>query len=440
MVRIASEMDAIGFHSLEAWGGATFDVAFRYLNEDPWDRLRTLKQLIRHTPLQMLLRGQSLVGYRHYADDVVNAFVRYAAETGIDIFRVFDALNDERNMETSLKAIKKAGKHAQLTICYSLTGRKMGGPIYNLDYFVNKAIVLQDMGADSICIKDMAGILAPDDAYTLVSALKKSLRVPVQLHTHYTAGMASMSCLKAIEAGVDVIDTALAPYAMRTGQPAVEPIVVALEGTDRDTGLDLPALLKLGAYFESISAKYHEFMNNTRMSIVDSAVLEHQIPGGMISNLVAQLKQVGALNRIDEVYAEVPQVRREFGYPPLVTPTSQIIGVQAVQNVIVGRYKLIPTQVMDYFYGLYGRPPASVDPEIRDKVLKRYKKGQIPVTGRPADYLEPELENARHAVQEYSQNIGDVLIAALYPAEGANFVKAKYTSSGSTENKDNIPH
>ena len=426
MLKIASDMDKIGFHSVEVWGGATFDVAIRYLNEDPWDRLRILKRLFRNTPLQMLLRGQSLVGYRHYADDVVASFVQHAAATGIDIFRVFDALNDERNMEAALKAIKKAGKHAQLSICYSLTGRKMGGPIFNLEYFVRKAEIFQDMGADSVAIKDMAGLLAPDDAFTLVGALKKALRVPIQLHTHYTAGLASMTLLKAAEAGLDIADTALAPFSMRSSQPPVEPIVVALEGTSRDTGLDLVALLKLGDYFESVTGKYKEFLNQTKVSMIDAGVLQHQVPGGMISNLVSQLKASGALDRLQEVYEEIPRVRKELGYPPLVTPTSQIVGVQAVQNVIVGRYKLIPTQVMDYCYGLYGKPPAPIDPEILKLVLRRYKKGQTPVTGRPADYLEPEMGKARAAVKDFTEDLGDVLTAAIYPIDGVKFVESKY--------------
>lgn len=425
MTAIASEMDRAGFHSMEVWGGATFDVAIRFLNEDPWERLRTLKRLLPNTPLQMLLRGQSLVGYRHYADDVVASFVKHAAAAGIDVFRVFDALNDERNMETSLNAIKASGKHAQLSICYSLTERKMGGPIYNLDYFLDKARIMQEMGADSICIKDMAGLLSPDDAFTLVGALKKVLRVPLQLHTHYTAGLASMSCLKATEAGVDIIDAALAPFAMRSGQPAVEPLVVALEGTDRDTGLDLASLLKFGDYFETVASKYRDLMNDTRVAVIDTAVLKHQVPGGMISNLVSQLKMAGALGRLHEVYEEIPRVRKDLGYPPLVTPTSQIVGVQAVQNVLVGRYKLVPTQVMDYCYGLYGRPPAPVDPAVQQIVLKHYKKGKTPVAGRPADYLEPELDRAKEAVKGLTENMEDVLTTALYPIDGLNFVKRK---------------
>ena len=426
MVPIAAEMNKAGFYSMEVWGGATFDVPTRFLNEDPWERPRVLKKLIPDTPLQMLLRGQNLVGYRHYADDVVTAFVHHAAEVGIDIFRVFDAVNDERNFETSLKAIKECGKHAQLSICYSLTERKMGGPVYNLDYYVNKALIIQDMGADSLCIKDMAGLIAPDDAYTLVKALKKALRIPVHLHTHYTSGMASMSCLKAIEAGVDIIDTALAPFALRSSHPAIEPIVVALQGTPRDTGLKLAHLFKLGQYIESIAPKYRDYLDTTRMAVIDTGVLMHQIPGGMTTNLVAQLREQNALDRIDEVYEELPRVRKELGYPPLVTPTSQIVGVQAVNNVLVGRYKLVSRQVQDYVYGLYGKPPAPIDPEVQEIVLKHYPRGKTPVTCRPADLLEPELDKAREAVKDFTQDIGDVLTAAIYPITGLRFLKWKY--------------
>lgn len=426
MEPIAGEMDKAGFYSIEVWGGATFDVAIRFLNEDPWERPRILKRLMPNTPLQMLIRGQNLVGYRHYADDVVTAFVYHAAEVGIDIFRVFDAVNDERNFETCLKAIKECGKHAQLSLCYSLTEPKMGGPVYNLDYYINKALILRDMGADSLCIKDMAGLIAPDDAYELIKALKQALRIPVQLHSHYSSGMASMSCLKAIEAGVDIIDTALAPFALRSSHPAIEPIVVALQGTPRDTGLDLTHLFKLGQYIESIAPKYRDFLNTTRMSVIDTDVLVHQVPGGMLSNLVTQLRELGALDRIEEVYQEIPRVRKELGYPPLVTPTSQIVGVQAVQNVLVGRYKLVSTQVMDYVYGLYGKPPAPIDPEVQKIVLKYYERGQTPVTCRPADLLEPELDKARETIKDFTQDIGDVLINALYPIAGLRFLKWKY--------------
>ena len=426
MEPIAAEMNKAGFYSMEVWGGATFDVATRFLNEDPWERLRILKKLVPDTPLLMLLRGQNLVGYRNYADDLVTAFVHHSARVGVDIFRVFDALNDERNFETCVKAIKESGKHAQLAICYSLTEPKMGGPVYNLDYYVNKALAFQDMGADSLCIKDMAGLIAPDDAYRLIKTLKGVLKIPIQLHTHYTSGMASMSCLKAIEAGVDIIDTALAPFALRSSHPAIEPIVAALKGTPRDTGLDMAHLFKLGQYIESIAPKYRDFLNTTRMAPIDIGVLMHQIPGGMISNLTSQMREVGVLDRLDEVYEEIPRVRKELGYPPLVTPTSQIVGVQAIQNVLVGRYKLVSRQVQDYCYGLYGKPPAPIDPKIQEIVLKHYKGGQTPITCRPADTLEPELDKAKEAVKDISQDIGDVLITAIYPITGLRFLKWKY--------------
>lgn len=426
MIGIAGEMNRAGFHSIEVWGGATFDVATRFLNEDPWDRPRILKKLMPGTPLQMLVRGQNLVGYRHYADDVVTAFIHQASDAGIDIFRVFDALNDERNLEACLKAIKECGKHAQLSICYTLTGPKMGGEIFNLDYYVNKALILQKMGADSVCIKDMAGLIAPDDAYSLVKALKEVLNVPVQLHTHYTSGMGSMACAKAAEAGVDILDTSLAPFALRSGQPAVEPIVAALRGTPRDTGLNLAHLLKLGDYVESVAPKYRSFLNETRMSVIDTGVLVHQIPGGMISNLVTQLRECDALDKLSEVYKEIPRVRKEMGYPPLVTPTSQIIGVQAVQNVVAGRYKQVTTQLMEYCYGLYGKPPGRIDPEVQKIVLKNYKVGHTPITCRPADLLEPGLDKAREPIKDFTQKPDDVLINAIYPITGLQFLKRKY--------------
>ena len=426
MEGIAQEMNKAGFYSMEVWGGATFDVPTRFLNEDPWERPRILKRLMPDTPLQMLLRGQNLVGYRNYADDVVTAFVYHAAEVGIDIFRVFDALNDERNFETCLKAIKECGKHAQLSLCYSLTEPKLGGPVYNIDYYVSKALILQDMGADSLCIKDMAGLMAPDDAYELIKALKQVLKIPVQLHTHYTSGMASMSCLKAIEAGVDIVDTALAPFALRSALPAIEPIVVALQGTPRDTGLDLAHLFKLGQYIESITPKYRDFLDTTRMAVIDTGVLMHQVPGGMTTNLVIQLREADALDRIDEVYEELPRVRKELGYPPLVTPTSQIVGIQAVQNVLFGRYKMISGQVKDYVYGLYGKSPAPIDPQVQKIVLNGYERGETPITCRAADVLEPELDKAYEATQGIAQDIGDVLTYALYPTTGMRFLRWKY--------------
>jgi len=426
MESLAAEMDKLGFYSMEVWGGATFDVPTRFLNEDPWERPRVLKRLMPNTPLQMLLRGQNLVGYRHYPDDIVKAFVHHSAECGIDIFRVFDALNDERNFEMPYKAIRECGKHIQGTICYSLTEQKMGGPVYNVDYYVQKALVLQQMGADTLCIKDMAGLIAPDDAYELITALKNKLTIPVQLHTHYTSGMASMSLLKAIEAGVDIIDTALAPLALHSSQAALEPIVVALKGTSRDSGLDLAHITKVGHMLEVIIRKYRDFRDTTKMAAIDTGVLMHQIPGGMITNLVSQLREADALDKIDEVYEELPRIRKELGYPPLVTPTSQIVGIQAVENVLFGRYKMVSEQVKDYVYGLYGKPPTPVDAEVQKIVLKGYGRGEKPITCRAADILEPELDKAKEATMGIAKDIGDVLIYALYPTTGMAFLKSKY--------------
>ena len=426
MEPIAPEMNKVGFWSVEVWGGATFDVMTRFLNEDPWERVRILKKLMPDTKLQMLLRGQNLVGYRNYADDVVTAFCHHAADCGIDVFRVFDALNDERNFITAFKAIKDKKKHIQGCLSYSLTEAKLGGSVYNIDYFVNKARIIQDMGADSLCIKDMAGLISPDDAYDLIKALKENLKIPVNLHSHFTSGMAFMSFLKAIEAGVDFIDTCIAPFALRTSHPAIEPIVVALSGGPRDTGLKLEQLLKLDEYFESIAPKYKHLLDTTKISIIDTGVLWHQIPGGMFSNMVSQLKEANALDRLQEVYTELPRTRKELGYPPLVTPTSQIVGVQAVQNVLFGRYKMISKEVKDYAYGLYGKPPATIDPEVQRTILKDYERGSKPITVRPADIIEPEMAKAKEATKGIAKDIGDVLVYALYPQTGMRFLKWKY--------------
>jgi len=426
MIPIAEDMDKAGFWAMEVWGGATFDAMHRFLGEDPWERVRTLKKHIKNTPFSMLLRGQNLVGYRNYADDVVRAFVEKSCEVGIDIFRVFDALNDLRNFETSVEVIKKNGKHFQGAICFSLTERKMGGEVFNLNYYLDKAKNLEDMGADSICIKDMAGIVSPYDAYELVRALKETVKVPINFHTHYTSGMASMCQLKAIEAGVDIVDTCLAPFALRTSHPAIEPLVATLLGTDRDPGLDLDGLLKIGDYLESIAPKYRELLDTTKLSVIDTGVLRHQVPGGMISNLVNQLKEANALHRLEEVYAEVPRTRKELGTPPLVTPTSQIVGVQAVLNVLFGRYKIITNQVKDLCYGLYGKTPTEIDPEVRAKALKGYSRGEEPITGRPGDYLEPELDKVREEVNGLARTEEDVLTCALYPTTGKEFLKKKY--------------
>jgi pyruvate carboxylase subunit B len=426
MLPIAEKMDAVGFYSMEVWGGATFDVMTRFLNEDPWERVKALKARMPNTRFQMLLRGQNLVGYRNYADDVVDAFVEKAAEVGIDIFRIFDALNDERNFIAAFKAVKSCGKHVQGTVSYSLTEKRLGGPIFNIDYFVNKARIIEGMGADSFCVKDMAGIISPYDAFDLVSALKANIKIPVHLHTHYTSGMASMACLKAIEAGADGIDTCMAPFALRSSHPAVEPFVITLKDTPYEISFDLDLLAQIDEYFETIVPKYMAFADTTRFSVIDIGVLMHQIPGGMISNLVGQLKQAKALHRLKEVYEEIPRTRQDLGFPPLVTPTSQIVGVQSVFNVMAGRYKMISNEVKDYFYGLYGRPPVPVNEEIRKMALKVYEKGQTPIESRPGDILEPELPRAREALKDITEDLGDILIYALYPMTGMDFLKKKY--------------
>lgn len=424
MTPIAAEMDAVGFDAMEVWGGATFDAATRFLGEDPWERLRAFKALIPNTPLSMLLRGQSLVGYRTYANDVVDAFVQQAADVGIDIFRVFDALNDPINLGRAAQAVKRSGKHLQLTICYSVTEEgRLGGAYYNLDYYLGKAKRLESMGADSICIKDMGGLLAPYDAYELVSALKDAVDVPLQLHCHYTSGMASMSALKAIEAGVDGVDTCIAPLALRTAQPAIEPLLFALRGGERDPALDLDKILEIGDYFEGVLPKYRQYLETPRTAVIDARVLNHQIPGGMMSNLVSQLREAGALDRLDEVLAEIPRTRKDLGYPPLVTPMSQMTGAQAVNNVLFGRYAMITGAVREYAAGMYGAPPAAIDSELADKALS---DGQARIQGNPADALAPEMDAARDAVAAITSDIEDVLTYALYPATGLNFLRIKH--------------
>ncbi len=423
---VAEDMNKAGFYSMEVWGGATFDVCTRFLNEDPWERAKTLRRLLPNVKLSMLLRGQNLVGYKNYADDVVDAFVEQAAEVGIDIFRIFDALNDERNFEAAFKAVKKTGKHIQGTIAYSLTQPRLGGEIYNIYYYISKAKKLVEMGADSICIKDMAGLMNPYDAYALISELKKAVSIPIQLHTHYTSGMASMTLLKAIEAGVDIVDTCISTFALRTSQPAIEPIVAALAGTERDTGLNLDTLLSIAEKLESISPKYRKFLDNTKMSVIDTGVLKHQIPGGMATNLVSQLREMQALDKLPQVFEELPKTRADLGFPPLVTPTSQMVGTQAVQNVLFGRYKIISAQVKDYAYGLYGRPPAPINPDVLKLALKDYPKGSVPITCRAADMIAPEMEEAKKVVAGISTDIKDVLTYALFPMTGLKFLKWKY--------------
>ena len=430
MLPIAEKMDNVGFWAMEVWGGATFDTMHRFLAEDPFERLRTLKKYIKKTPFSMLLRGQNLVGYRNYADDVARLFVDKACEAGMDVFRVFDALNDFRNFRTVVERIKANEKHFQGTICYTLTERRMGGDVFNLDYYVGKAKEIEDMGADTLCLKDMAGIMSPFDIAKLVTVLKRQISIPIHLHTHYTSGMASMVYLEAIKAGVDIVDTCLAPFALRTSQPAVEPIVATLYGTTRDPGLDLNLLLELGDYIETIAPKYRDYLAKHRMSVIDTGVLAHQVPGGMISNLVSQLSDAKALDRLPEVYKEVAVTRKELGMPPLVTPTSQIVGVQAVLNVLFGRYKMVTNEVKDLVYGLYGKTPIPVDPEVQKMILKNYKRGEKPVTGRAADYLEPELDKVREKMGDLPKDDFDLIICALYPSTGEQFLKWKYGLEG----------
>ena len=431
MIPIAEEMDSCGFHAMEVWGGATFDTMHRFLGEDPWMRPKILKKYITKTPFAMLIRGQNLVGYRHYADDVVRAFVDKACEIGIDVFRCFDALNDFRNMESCAERIKANGKQFQGALCYSLTDVRLGGEVYTLEYFVKKAKELEQMGADAICIKDMAGILSPYDAYNLVSAIKKEIKLPLHLHSHYTSGMASMTYLKAIEAGVDVVDTCLAPFALRTSMPAIEPIVAALRGTERETAMDLNKLLVLGEHLETISPKYSAHLSTHKLSIIDNGVLAHQIPGGMIPNLTGQLKEMNALDKLGEIYKEVVQTRKEMGNPPLVTPVSQIVGAQAVLNVLFGRYVRISNQLKDLVLGMYGKTPMPIDTELTKKILKNYRRGQEPITVRPADLLPPEIEEARKSIGHLARNDEDVLAWILYPATMEKFLQTKYGISES---------
>ena len=431
IVPFMERMDQMGYWAIEVWGGATFDTTHRFLGDDPWERIRTIKGILKKTPTMMLLRGQNLVGYRNYADDLTYRFVRYTAEAGVDIFRVFDALNDVRNWEVSVKALMDAKKeglmaHFQGAMCYSLTQRRLGGPIFNLEYYVDFAKRIEEMGADSVVLKDMAGMCSPNDAYAIVKAVKETVKIPMEFHTHYTSGSGSMSYLKAIEAGVDVLDTCLSPFALRTSQPAIEPLLVAVEQTDRETDMDLAGLIEIGYDLEKVAVKYRDLLDTSKMAQIDTGVLLHQIPGGMYSNLVNQLKDMGALDRMHEVMADLPQTRKDLGYPPLVTPTSQIVGIQAVMNVLFGRYKKVSGETQGVAYGLYGKTPAPMDPKVQKIILKGYERGEKPITVRPGEILEPEWDKAVEATKGIAKNEGDTLIYALYPTTGMRFLKWKY--------------
>ncbi len=414
MLPILAEMDKVGYHSLEAWGGATFDSCMRFLNEDPWERLRKIRAEVKNTKLQMLFRGQNILGYRHYSDDVVEYFVQKSIANGIDILRIFDALNDPRNLETAINATIKEGGHVQAAISYTT------GEVYTTEYYTRYAKQLEGMGANSICIKDMAGLLKPYDAYELVSALKETVKLPIQLHTHYTSGLASMTLLKAIEAGVDIVDTAISPMAMGTSQPPTEALVATLEGTQYDTGIKLEELDKITKYFTPLREKYlSDGLMNTKALKVDVNALIYQVPGGMLSNLMSQLKQAGKEDKLTEVLCEVPKVRADVGYPPLVTPSSQIVGTQAVFNVLGGeRYKMVTKEFKGLVKGEYGRTPLPIDPAFVKKIIGDEKQ----ITCRPADLLTPELEKLRSEIPAgYLEADEDILSYALFEQVALKF-------------------
>jgi len=418
MLPIAEKIDQVGFFSLEVWGGATFDVCIRYLEEDPWERLRLLKKHVKKTPLQMLLRGQNIVGYRNYPDDVVRKFVEKAAENGIDIFRIFDALNDVRNLETAIKTVKETGAHAQGAVCYTIS------PVHTIEHYVEIAKRLVELDCDSVCIKDMAGMLSPKEAYDLISAFKKEIALPIHLHSHSTSGMVLMTYLRACDADVDIVDTAFSPLAWGTSQPPVETFVAALKNTPYDPGFDMQLLVEIGEYFRELRGKYYDPIRliDPIAERLDTSILIHQIPGGMISNLISQLKEQKAIDRLKEVLEEVPKVRKDLGYPPLVTPTSQLVGTQAVFNVISGeRYRIVPKEVKEYVRGLYGKPPAPIDDEIRKKIIG----DEEVITRRPADLLKPELEAVPKEVESFIESEEDALTYVLFPKTALEFFKKR---------------
>lgn len=417
MLPILETMDQVGYHSLEMWGGATFDASLRFLGEDPWERLRKIRGAVKRTKLQMLLRGQNLLGYKHYPDDVVREFIHKSVANGIDILRVFDALNDTRNLRVALEAVKSAGGHAQAALSYTTS------PVHNIPFYVALAVELESMGADSICIKDMSGILTPYAAYDLVKALKERVGVPIQLHSHYTSGLAAMTYMKAVEAGVDVIDTAISPFAMGTSQPPTEPMVAALAGSAYDTGLDLAKLNQVRDHFQPIRDNYMASgLLNPKMLGVDVNTLLYQVPGGMLSNLVSQLQMQNAVDKYDEVLREVPRVREDLGFPPLVTPLSQMVGTQAVLNVVLGeRYKMVPKEIKAYVRGEYGRPAVEISEEIRRKIIG----DEEVIACRPADLLEPQLEETRKLIGEFIEQEEDVLSYALFSNVAMDFFRQR---------------
>ena len=421
MEPILDQMDKVGYHAVECWGGATFDACLRFLKEDPWERLRMLKRHFKNTKLQMLFRGQNILGYNHYADDVVEYFVEKSIANGIDIIRIFDCLNDIRNLETAVKACNKEGGHAQIALCYTL------GDAYTLEYWENLAREVESLGADSLCIKDMAGLLLPKQATELVEALKKGTKLPIEMHTHYTTGMASMTYLKAIEAGADIIDTASTPFAMGTSQPSTDVMVAALQGTEYDTGLDLDKLIAISNYFQPYREEcIKSGLLSTKVLGVDVKALKYQVPGGMLSNLISQLHQAGKDDKLQEVLEEVPRVRKDFGEPPLVTPSSQIVGTQAVMNVIAGeRYKMVPKESYKLVAGEFGKTVKPMNPEVVEKILK----GEKQMTDRPADHIAPQLKKFEEEAKEWTRQPEDVLSYALFPQVAKDFFEYRNAQS-----------
>ena len=430
MLPVAEMIDNAGYNAVETWGGATFDTMHRFLAEDPWERLRTLKKRMPKTPFSMLLRGQNVVGYRNYADDVVETFVQRSIDNGMDIFRCFDALNDYRNFETAAKVIKDNDKHFQGVVCYTLNEPRLGGDVYNMDYYLNKVRELVDFGVDSICIKDMAGLIAPYDIYNMVRAIKGITDIPLNLHTHFTSGMGDLAIFKAIEAGIDIVDTCIGPYAYRTSHAAVEPIIMSMLGTNRDSGMDIKKITAVADEMEKYIPKYKHLDNSPKYATTDINVILHQTPGGMLSNLVNQLKAMDALDKLPEVFRQLPKVRKDLGNIPLVTPTSQIVGVQTVNNVLFdkfdGEYSQITEQVKDLCYGLYGKTTREINPEVSKKALKDYPRGEEPITVRPGSILEPEMEAVIEKSQGLAQDTDDQVLMALYPITGKRFLKWKY--------------
>lgn len=419
MLPILERIDRAGYHAIEMWGGATFDACLRYLDEDPWERLRLIRKNIKHTKLQMLLRGQNILGYRHYSDDIVERFIRKSIENGIDILRIFDALNDLRNLETSIRTIKKENAHAQCAISYTKS------PVHHMDYYIQLSRRMVDIGADSICIKDMAGVMLPNDAYELVRCIKEEMpKVDLEVHSHCTAGIASMTYLKAIEAGADIVDTAISPLAEGTSQPSTESLAVAYQNLGYEVKLDLNELSAIADHFKEVKRKYiQKGLLDIKAVSVDPNALIYQVPGGMLSNLMSQLKAQNMTHRFEEILKEVPKVRAEMGYPPLVTPMSQMVGTQAVMNVVMNeRYKMVPKEIKDYIKGLYGRPPAPIDEEVRKLAIG----SEEVITCRPADLIPPQFEQIRKEIKEYAQSDEDVLCYALFPDTARKFLENRW--------------